>query len=77
MTTIGFSLPEATDVRLDVFNLLGQHVSTLVDGLLDAGRHEVIWDSRDAQGNATASGVYFYRLRAGDRTQTRKMVLLK
>ena len=71
-TEIGFALPTASDVRLDVFNTLGQTVATLVDGPLEAGEHTLLWDASNM-----ASGVYFYRLTTGAFAETKKMVLLK
>jgi hypothetical protein len=76
-TEISFRLPDASDVSLDVFNITGQVVTTLVDGNLEAGEHTVVWDGRDAAGSLTASGVYFYRVQAGEYSDVRKMVLLK
>jgi hypothetical protein len=72
VTCISFSVPKRSLVRLDVFNILGQKVATLVDQDLDAGTHSVFWDASD-----DASGVYFYRLRAGDFHAERKMLLIK
>ncbi|MEZ5358226.1 MAG: PKD domain-containing protein [Candidatus Zixiibacteriota bacterium] len=72
VTTIRFALPEATYVRLDVFNINGQRVSTLVDGVMNAGEHAVNWD-----GGTMASGIYFYKIQAGVQTETRKMILMK
>ena len=60
-----------------MFNTLGQKVRTLVQGRLDAGSHELRWDSRDESGKTLASGVYFYRLVAGERVQTQRMMLVK
>ena len=71
-TEISFSLPEATDVRLEVFNIIGQRLAVLVDARLEAGEHRIHFE-----GGSLPSGVYLYRFRAGDVTQTRKMVLLK
>ncbi len=71
-TTIIYSLPEASDVRLDIYNILGQNVATLVDEYRQAGTHEVTWNA-----NGIASGVYFYRLTAGEYTDTKRMLLLK
>lgn len=71
-TTIEFALPSAGHTRLSVFNVLGQLVSTPVDGRLGAGSHQVTWDA----GNEP-SGVYFYRLEHASGSQTRKMILLK
>ncbi|HXV13986.1 MAG TPA: T9SS type A sorting domain-containing protein, partial [Candidatus Krumholzibacteria bacterium] len=77
-TTIAFSLAEHGRVRVDVFTVSGQRVKTLVDEERGAGSYtDVRWDGTDAGGRPAASGVYFYRLVAGDFSQTRKMVLLK
>jgi hypothetical protein len=64
-------------VRLDVYDLRGAHVATLVDGVHAGGNGSVTWNGRDASGRPVASGVYFYRLSAGDTRLVRKMVLLK
>lgn len=72
VTTIEFALPEATYVRLDVYNITGQRVNTLVDGMMEAGQHSVSWD-----GGTMASGIYFYKIQAGTQTETRKMILMK
>ncbi len=72
VTTIRYALPEAGTVRLQVFNLRGQLVATVVDGYRAAGYHEVSFDASNL-----ASGLYLYRLQAGDFTETGKMMLLK
>jgi len=71
-TTISFSLPEAQRVKLTVFNVNGQVVATLVDGMRDAAQYEVSWDASNV-----ASGLYFYKLEAGDFSSVKKMVLVK
>jgi len=76
-TTIDFSLPEAQHVTLEVVNIQGQVVRTLVDDVRNAGDHSVEWDATSDNGNRVASGVYFYRLSAGDHVASRKMTLLK
>ena len=76
-TTIEYNLPTQSKVVLQVFNLLGQEVSTLVNGRVGAGRHTVSWDGRDRFGKLVASGVYIYRLRAGSFTQSRRFMFLK
>ena len=75
-TVIPYQLPAATYVRLDVFNVLGQHVATLVDAARPAGFHTAQWDATDAAGQAMAAGVYFYRLTVGGGQQTQRMVLI-
>lgn len=62
---------------LKVYNVLGQEVRTLVDGVERAGIHQVIWDGRDNRGREVSSGVYLYRLKMGHISQTRKLVLLR
>ena len=76
-TQIGLALPSDSHVRLNIFNVLGQHVRTLVDGEMPAGYHTVTWDGNDSDGSSVASGVYFYRITAEDFTSSKKMMLLK
>ncbi len=76
-TSIEFSLPKSSHVIVSVFNLLGQKVRELTDKEYSAGNHSVSWDSNDASGNRVASGIYFYRVRTDNYTQTKKMILLK
>jgi len=71
-TVIEYQLPEASEVTLEVYNLLGEKVATLVDGEREAGYKSVIWDA-----SAVSSGLYFYKLTAGDYTNTRRMMLVK
>ena len=76
-TVIRFALPQNWHVDLDLYNLTGQQVSTLVDGRCQAGRYAVRWDGRDDQGRTMASGVYLYRLQAGAQVETRKLLLVR
>jgi hypothetical protein len=76
-TIIQFSISEPTQVRVEILNLLGQKVATLVDGNREPGNYWVRWDGTDNQGNAVANGIYFYRLVTEERTIVRKMVLMK
>jgi sugar lactone lactonase YvrE len=76
-TEITYTLPEGGSVRLEVYNLLGQQVITLVHGELEGGTHTVIWSGRDAHGREVSSGVYFCRLAADGMVATRRMLLLK
>lgn len=76
-TRISFTIPEAEHVQLQIFNVNGRKVRTLVDGSLEAGEHTYEWDSTDDAGRKVATGVYFYRLTAGDVTATKKMTLIK
>jgi len=72
LTEIEFALPKACHTKLEIFNVLGQRVTTLVDRQLEAGYHRVSWD-----GTKFASGVYLYRLQAGDYVESKKMMLIK
>ncbi len=76
-TEIAYSLPEGTKVKLEVYNLLGQKVKVLVDEYQNAGIKKVVWDGRNERGEKVSSGIYFYRLDAGNNVQTKKMSLLK
>ena len=75
-TIIPYQLAAATQVRLEVFNVLGQRVATLVDGEQAAGFHTASWDGTDAAGRAVAAGVYLYRLQGDGVHLTRRMVLV-
>ena len=75
-TIIPYQLPTAGHVRLDVFNLLGQRLATLVDAERSAGVHTEQWDATDAAGRAVGAGVYIYRLSSGEMTESRRMVLV-
>lgn len=77
VTTIKFQLPAAEDVKLSVYNILGQKVRTLVNERLDAGYYQVVWDGLNEQGVPLASGFYIFRIEAGDFRMVRKMTLLK
>ncbi len=76
-TVIAYRLPATAKVSVSIYNLLGQIVRTYYQGEQSAGEHRVTWDSRDENGQNVASGMYFYKLVAGDFIATRKMVLLK
>ena len=75
-TVIPYQLPASAHVRLEVFNLLGQRLATLVDGMRSAGMHTAQWDATDAAGRAVGAGVYIYRLSSGGMTESRRMVLV-
>jgi len=76
-TVVSYDLPKASQVRLEVFNVLGQKVKTLVNDFKEAGTQTVIWDGTDNSGSSVASGLYFYRISAGDFSATKKMMMLK
>ena len=76
-TTIAFSLAHESNVKLVIYNMLGQRIRTLVNGKHAPGSHSVVWNGRDDQGRMVSSGVYFYRLQAGRFIETRRMVLVE
>ena len=77
-TTIRYALPQAADVRLTVYNVVGQAVRTLVAEHQSAGRYLVAWDATNDNGHSLSAGIYFYRLQAGDEFHAvKKMLLLK
>jgi Secretion system C-terminal sorting domain len=76
-TTINFAIPKTENVKLVVYNMLGQEVKVLVDQVVNGGTMKVTWDGKNSHGSAVSSGVYFYRLSAGSFTATHKMILMK
>jgi len=72
ITEISYDIPKSFEVNLRVFNILGQEIATLVNRQQEAGSHTVRWDA-----TAEPSGIYFYRLKAGDFLETKKMVVVK
>ncbi len=77
VTDFEFSLSTSAHVRIDVFNILGQKLVTLVDEVMKPGVYLADWDGKDEQGTPVSSGIYFYRMQAGDFSEMKKMVLLK
>jgi PKD repeat protein len=76
-TTISYSLPSSQRVRLDIYDVTGRMITTLVDGILEQGSHTALWNGRNTQGQVVSSGVYFYRLTTASDSSTRKMLLMK
>lgn len=76
-TQIRYEIPEAGEVSLVVYNVLGQEVRRLVQGQQSAGVYRVMWDGKDALGRPVSSGVYLYRLTSGTFSEARRMLLLK
>ena len=76
-TQISYSLPDDGQVRLTIYNVLGQQVKVLVDEYESAGTKTVVWDGRNQDGEKVSSGIYFYKLQAGELVQTKKMSLMK
>ena len=77
LTIIRFDLPRATAARLEIHDVTGRLLRTLIDRKLEPGTRSVVWDGRDDTGHMVGSGVYFYKLEAADYRATRKMTLLK
>ena len=76
-TEVKFIIPEPCDVLLKIYNLLGEEVRTLINERREKGYFTVKWDGKDSRGLTAASGVYFYRLKAGSFVSTKKMILIK
>ncbi len=76
-TTLRFDMPRRAEVELAVYDVAGRRVATLIDGVMDAGHHEVVWEGRDGKGHPVSSGIYFSRLSSEGQLLTRKMLLLK
>ncbi len=76
-TIIKYGLPKDVEVKLDIYNLIGQKVRTLINAKQSAGYKSVSWDSRTSAGTQAPQGIYFYTFKAGDYTKHRKMILLK
>ncbi|MBN1559563.1 Ig-like domain-containing protein [candidate division KSB1 bacterium] len=76
-TTIRFDVPNVAQVTLQIYNVLGQHVRTLVNEQMEPGYHVIMWDSKNDQGMRVSSGVYYYQISAGDFRDVKKMALVK
>lgn len=76
-TTIPYRIVEEAPVRILIHDVIGRSVKVLFDGYQVSGRHQVVWDGRDARGVAMQSGIYFYTLRMGDKVTTKKLTLMK
>ena len=77
VTTITYTVPEESRVKLTIYNLLGETVRVLVDERRQAGQHQVFWDASDASGQQVGSGIYLYRLQARDITLSKQMIYLR
>ena len=76
-TSINYTLQQKSRVELVVYNLLGKKIATLVNTDQNAGSFQVTWDGTDMFGNQAASGVYFYKILAGDFVDMKKMILIR
>jgi hypothetical protein len=75
LTTIHYKLSQPVEVTINIFDILGKHICTLVNQLQQAGNHSVTWDGTDKQGRPVSGGIYFYQLRSNGLIKTQKMVL--
>tara|TARA_B100000405_G_scaffold297344_1_gene253130 strand:- start:53 stop:1078 length:1026 start_codon:yes stop_codon:yes gene_type:complete len=77
VTNILYDIPEVSDVSLEIYNVMGQRVRTLVQGTQEPGRYQIIWNATNDFGQALSSGMYIYRIQAGDFVSVKKLVLMK
>ena len=77
VTTITYNLPKASDVSLKIYNSAGQEIRTLVSGFQSPGSNTITWDGKNSRGQQLPSGVYLYKIKARDYSETRKAVLVK
>ncbi len=76
-TTIKFSVPEVSDVRISIYDMLGREVNVLIDQELQAGSYDVVWNGTDRSGSKVATGAYIYKIKAGSNVAVKKMILMK
>jgi hypothetical protein len=76
-TTIKFAVPYTYNITLEIYDMLGRKVKTLVNGLYEPGEYRVVWDGTNETGNLVSSGIYFYQLKAGNILISKKMMLVK
>ena len=76
-TSIQYELPEASHVKLVIYDCLGRKVTVLQDGVMNAGTHKIVWDARNSQGNPVGSGVYLYQLSAGNYFNQGKVMFMR
>jgi flagellar hook assembly protein FlgD len=77
VTSIQFDIPEQSEVRMDIYNLMGQRVATLINNTLEPGFHAVKWNGTNDFGNQLSSGMYIYRISANNFTSVKKLILMK
>jgi len=76
-TSIGYSLPVSSYIKLKVYDICGRTIKTLIEGQQNEGTYRVIWDCRDANGERITPGIYFHCLTAGDFTESKKMIVIE
>ena len=77
VTNILYDIPEVSDVTLEIYNVMGQRVRTLVQGSHEPGRYQIRWNATNDLGQGLSSGMYIYRIQAGDFVSVKKLVLMK
>ena len=77
VTNINYDIPEVSDVTLEIYNVMGQRVRTLVQGSHEPGRYQIRWNATNDLGQGLSSGMYIYRIQAGDFVSVKKLVLMK
>ncbi|MFC1490537.1 FlgD immunoglobulin-like domain containing protein [Candidatus Latescibacterota bacterium] len=76
-TTVSFSIPRSSNVEINIYNVLGRHVTTLASGMYEPGNHSIVWDATDMSGNQVSNGMYFCTINAADFHSTSKMMFMK
>jgi hypothetical protein len=76
-TTIEFQVPRTSDVTIKIFNILGREIYTLADRTFQPGQHSLLWNGLDNAGRPVSSGMYLYRIQAGDFVDVKKAVLIR
>jgi flagellar hook assembly protein FlgD len=77
VTTIRFDVPQESHIRMDIYNILGQRVRTLVNSDMQAGYHTIRWNGTNDMGKPLSSGMYIYRIHSSEFTSVKKLVLMK
>ena len=77
ITNIHYDIPEVSEVTLEIYNVMGQRVRTLVQGTHEPGRYQIVWNATNDLGQGLSSGMYVYRIQAGDFVSVKKLVLMK
>jgi hypothetical protein len=76
-TTIEFELAQETTVKLEIYDLIGNHISTLINNNYNVGKYSVLWDGKNTNGENVGSGIYYYKMTTKDFVKTQKMLLLR
>ena len=76
-TSIQYYIPSTSDVKIEIYNLLGSKITSFFEGKQSAGNHTINWNGTDQSGNPVASGIYFYKLSTPNFSETKKMMLMK